>query len=100
VDRPSDVIVDCRIREEDGDLRAVSCGSADEALDELTGMASGTLHRSDAADADRPSVEHTCQVVLLRAGEDLVTVGERERSLALPPPGRFHLGRVQNAARS
>jgi len=38
--------------------------------------------------------------VLLRAGEDLVMVGEREGPLALPAPRRFHLGRMQHAAGS
>jgi hypothetical protein len=88
-DGSSDFIVHCRIREEDGDCGAFSCGVVDEAVDELRGIASVTLHRSDGADAHRPSVEHACQVVLLRAGEDLVMVGERERPLALPPPRHF-----------
>jgi hypothetical protein len=61
-----DFMVDCPVREEDGDCGAFSCGGVDEAIDELTGIARVTLHPSDGADAHRPSVDHACQVVLLR----------------------------------
>src|SRR4029453_15614256 len=58
-----------------------------------------TPHGANAADAQRPPIEHCRQVVPVGTGEDVVTVDQREGSLVTAAPGRFRPGRVKLAVR-
>lgn len=98
-ERANHVVVDACLREEEADLRSSLGGLVEKRFHEdprVTASAHGGFGADGAypADARRPPVEYSREVVLLCSSEEGLVFNKGERTLITASPRRFHSGRV------